>query len=90
VAVKKKHQLGDGPVEKAFEGTMRFLASYIDRLFNGDLRGKDRKTGFVLMVFNFGDAGRANYMSNADRADVVAMMKEQIARFEEDAQKDPP
>jgi hypothetical protein len=80
--MKKKHQLGDGPVEKTYEGNMRFLARYIDRLFNGDLRGEARKTGFVLMVFNFGDTGRANYMSNANREDVVNMMKEQIARFE--------
>jgi hypothetical protein len=35
------------------------------------------------MVFNFGDGpGRANYISNANRDDVVTLLKEQIKRFE--------
>jgi hypothetical protein len=39
---------------------------------------------FVLLTANFGDyeGGRVNYISNGDRADIVAMMKELIARFE--------
>jgi hypothetical protein len=50
----------------------------------GDAQGKDRKTGFVLLVFPFGaQEGRCNYISNgADRRDIVTMMEEQIARFE--------
>ena len=44
----------------------------------------NRKVGFVLMVYNFGDQpGRCNYISNgADRKDVVVLMREMIARFE--------
>jgi hypothetical protein len=63
---------------------MNALARAIDQLFNGDKRGNDRKVGFVLMVYNFGDEpGRCNYISNgADRKDVVTLMKEMIARFE--------
>jgi hypothetical protein len=74
--------LGDGPIEPAYLEKMTALADAIDELFNGDLRGEDRKVGFCLMVFGFGDAGRANYISNANRADVVTMLKEQLARFE--------
>lgn len=75
--------LGDAPVESEYHGKMTFLARQIDHLFNGDLRGEARTTGFVLLVFAFGDeAGRCNYMSNADRKSVVEMLKEQIARFE--------
>ena len=77
-----EQRLGDAPVDADYHGKMTFLARQIDHLFNGDLRGEDRKTGFVLMVFPFGDGGRANYMSNANREDVVVTMKEQIARFE--------
>jgi hypothetical protein len=53
-------------------------------MFNGQAKGKDRKTGFVLMVFPFADFdGRCNYISNgADRNDIVTLMKEMIARFE--------
>ena len=76
------HNLGDGPIEEAYRVQMNSLATLIDRVFNGELRGKDRKVGFVVMLFEFGDNGRANYISNADRADVVTLLKEQLARFE--------
>lgn len=81
-AFDPKERIGDAPVEAAYHGKMQFLAREIDHLFNGDLRGQDRTTGFVLLVFPFNDEGRVNYMSNAERADVVNMLKEQIARFE--------
>jgi hypothetical protein len=75
--------LGDAPIEPDFVEQMNNLAGFIDQFFNGDLRGKDRKVGFCLMLFNFDDgAGRANYISNANRADVVTLLKEQLARFE--------
>lgn len=77
-------RLGDAPIELAYREKMNALAAAIDRLFNGEATGNDRKTGFVLMVFPFGDhSGRCNYISNgADRKDVVVLMKEMIARFE--------
>lgn len=79
----KAQRLGDAPVEDEYHGKMEFLARQIDHFFNGDLRGEARSTGFVLLVFPFHDhAGRCNYMSNANRADVVTLLKEQIARFE--------
>jgi hypothetical protein len=84
MATKKPERLGDAPIEEAYRAKMNFLAAEMDHFFNGDLRGQDRRTGFVLMVFPFGDAtGRCNYISNgADRKDVVTLMKEMIARFE--------
>lgn len=77
-----ENTLGDAPIEEAYREQMTRLANLIDQFFNGELRGKDRKVGFVLMVFNFDEDGRANYISNADRSDVVTMLKEQLARFE--------
>jgi hypothetical protein len=81
---RKDRILGDGPIEQQYIDTMNAVARGLDKGFNGDLKGNARKTGFVLMVFPFGDhSGRCNYISNgADRADVVALMKEMIARFE--------
>jgi hypothetical protein len=79
--------LGDAPVQEEYIDTMRRVVSALDKAFNGDAKGPDRKTGFILMVFPYGvdkstDA-RCNYMSNgADRNDVIALMKEQIKRFE--------
>ena len=81
---KKQERLGDQPIEPQFVEKMNAVAHVLDELFNGEAKGKDRKTGFVLMVFPFGDhSGRCNYISNgADRNDVVTLMKEMIARFE--------
>lgn len=85
------HTLGDGPIEPAYYEKMNELAFAIDELFNGPdaaprSQGKpdQRRVGFVLMVYPFGDtSGRCNYISNgADRRDIVTLMKEMIQRFE--------
>jgi hypothetical protein len=84
---KRRHQLGDAPIEAEYHQKMVAIADVLNELFNGDAKGAARETGFVLMVFPFdgpgkGD-GRCNYISNgANRADVVTLMKEMIARFE--------
>jgi hypothetical protein len=82
-------QLGDGPIQPEYERMMHDVARAIDLGFNGGvgLAPVDRKVGFVLLVFPYGsNEGRANYISNgADRADIVRLFREQIARFEADA-----
>jgi hypothetical protein len=80
----KSHQLGDAPIEAQYIKQMKATAAFINEMFNGQLEGDDRTTGFVLMVFPFGDkSGRCNYISNgANRDDIVVLMKEMIARFE--------
>jgi len=80
-----ENRLGDAPVEAEYYDKMVGVTKAIDEFFNGQDKGQDRKVGFVLMVFPFGDVeGRCNYMSNgADRKDIVVLMKEMIARFEE-------
>lgn len=78
-------RLGDAPIQEEYRALMNEMAREIDRWFNGDARGVDRGTGFVLLVFPFGDAdgSRCNFISNgADRKDVVTLMREMIARFE--------
>jgi hypothetical protein len=78
-------RLGDAPIEPKHIEMMNVLAHALDKAFNGERsKGEARKTGFVLMVFDYGDhSGRCNYISNgADRKDVVTLMKEMIARFE--------
>lgn len=82
-AANKPEKIGDAPIEGKHRLQMNVLADAIDDVLNGELRGKDRKVGFLLMVFPFtGHDGRANYISNAERVDVVVMLKEQLARFE--------
>ena len=77
-------RLGDAPIEPAYRETMNRLASFLDQAFNGDAKKGNRQTGFVLLVFPFGEKeGRCNYISNgANRDDIVVLMKEQIKRFE--------
>ena len=80
-------RLGDGPVQEKYKREMEAVARTLDEVFNGNARGKDRKTGFVLLVYPFDDQGRTdgrcNFISNgADRRDIVVLFKEMIARFE--------
>lgn len=80
-------RLGDAPIQPEYIQQMQAIASVLDETFNGDAKGNDRPTGFVLMVYPFGNLAkgdaRCNYISNgADRRDVVTLMKEMIARFE--------
>ena len=81
-------RLGDGPIEEQYHDQMVAVVQALDEMFNGKIGGPDRKTGFVLMVFPFGDqSGRCNYISNgADRRDIITLMKEMIARFEGQAE----
>jgi hypothetical protein len=79
-----EHQLGDAPISAEYINKMRAVAQTLDQFFNGDVKGDKRETGFVLLVFPFGESeGRCNYISNgASRRDIVTMMREQIKRFE--------
>lgn len=77
--------LGDAPIQEQYRQNMLAIAEALDETFNGEKRGKERETGFVLLVFPFGDddGSRCNFISNgADRRDVVTLFKEMIARFE--------
>jgi hypothetical protein len=83
-ARRQGRALGDGPVQDEYHAKMAAIVQALDEMFNEGAKGNDRKTGFVLMVFPFGDDfdGRCNYMSNgAAREDIVTLMKEMIARF---------
>lgn len=80
----KPEQLGDAPIEPSYREQMNAVAAALDKAFNGDARGPDRKVGFVLLLFEYGEKqGRCNFISNgADRKDIVTLFKEMIARFE--------
>lgn len=79
---KPKHNIGDAPIEPAQYERMNQTARLLDQIFNGDLKGEQRRVGFCLLTFNFGSGpGRCNYISNANREDIVVMLKEQLARL---------
>lgn len=70
-----------GPIQAEHRDLMNAIARSLDDVFNP---GKTRKVAFVVLTANMGDyeGGRVNYISNGDRADIISMMKETIARFE--------
>ncbi|KQP36672.1 hypothetical protein ASF25_01575 [Methylobacterium sp. Leaf100] len=61
---------------------MNALAQGIDEGLNGQRRPKT--IGFALLVFEFGktEGGRVNYVSNAERSDMITAVKEWLARAE--------
>ena len=73
------------PIEPEFRDTMNKIARSLDDIFNGDARGAERDTGFVLLVFPYGviDNARTNYISNgADRKEIAVLLREMSAKFE--------
>ena len=76
-----EHNIGSGPIEEKYGEVMRVVGSAIDNALNGPAI-KKRKVGYVLMVFPFDDFdGRCNYISNAQREDVITLLREQLAYF---------
>lgn len=72
-----------GPVQPNLVEMMNGLGRGIDDMLNHGLAAK--KYGFALLMFEFGDAkpgDRMNYISNSAREDMIAAMKEFIARAE--------
>jgi hypothetical protein len=70
------------PIQDQYREQMRAVAKAIDGFLNPD---GVKRNGFALLVFPFGqpdDSHRSNYISNADREDMLATMKEFIARAE--------
>jgi hypothetical protein len=78
------HEYGSGPIETTYREQMQAAAMALDDFLNPGLEGPDRKTGFVLLVFPYGESkGRCNYISNgASRADMVKLLREQANRFD--------
>lgn len=61
---------------------MRSVAEGVDRELNGELKGMDRKFGFALVVFEFHKPGIGNYISNANRKDMIKSLKDTVERLE--------
>lgn len=73
------------PIQEEYHRLMNTVAKALDNMFNEGKHGADRETGFVLLVFPFGDGhqDRCNYISNgADRKEIAILFREMAARFE--------
>ena len=50
----------------------------------GELKTKmPTGTGFIVLVFDFGEAGNLAYMSTCERREAIAVMREWIRKMEE-------
>lgn len=73
------------PIQEKYRSQMNKLARVIDEWFNGKRKpGRKPKVGFILLTAEFGkiDGGRVNYISNGEREDMIAMLREYLARVE--------
>jgi len=61
---------------------MQSIATALDGALNEE--GTPKRNGFVVLLFPLDQAegSRTNYVSNCDRKDIVAALKEVVARFE--------
>lgn len=66
-----------GPIQREVEVQMRVLARTIQEIMPPEF-------GFAFLAFELGNArrGRMNYISNANRDDMVSALKELLANFE--------
>lgn len=78
-----------GPIQEKYHAQMNALATVLDEMLNGEggatAQPSDKRVGFFLAVYDMehpGPApGRFNYISNSNKTDVRAMMKEIEARL---------
>lgn len=76
------------PIQHEQRAMMNAIANHLDQLLNGEAPPPpqvwEKRIGFVLLTTYFGqiEDGRVNYISNGERADIVAMLREILARFE--------
>lgn len=73
------------PIQKQYHRAMNKLARVIDEVLNGRRKpGRKPTVGFILLTAEFGkiDGGRVNYISNGEREDMIAMLREYLARVE--------
>ncbi len=82
--MNNENELGDAPIEEGLIEVMNQLASGIDQILNRN--NEPKPNGFILMCFPF-EGSRCNYISNANRKDVLKLLKEQVRHFERDDRK---
>ena len=70
----------DDKIDPKYEDSMKELGRFIEKKLTVD---GGKKVGFCLILFEFGaaNAGRVNYLSNAQRKDIAPLLMEMSARF---------
>ncbi len=76
---------GQRAVQTRLEGQARALAESLDSMLNPKMSGprdaSNRKVGFALLMFAFGEPPQpATWISNADRGDMIRAVEEWLER----------
>lgn len=78
-----------GPIQDDLHTVMNAVARGLDDVFNGpDCPATDKRVWFFLAAGNFGEGSdlpetnRFNYISNADKLDVRATLRDVLGRIE--------
>ena len=78
------------PPEADIAVQLHALGKAIDEILNGPKDAPDRRNmGYALLMFRMGEPGRMNYISNAQREDMIVALKELVANFEGRVLKEP-
>ena len=67
----------DDPIPENIRGVMNDIGHVLQDAIN---EHADRPMGFLLLVFDFGEGGTTSYISNAQRDDAMALLREFLER----------
>jgi hypothetical protein len=78
--MKENYKVGEEePVEAHLARELNALG-HVTKEWIEESFGKD-KIGFVILMFQFGEGGRMNYLSNARREDIIKALEELLENF---------
>jgi len=69
------------PIENDLAILMNDIVRMMDRYLNGEDK-EQKKLGITLLIYDFGNKGKMNYISTGNREDMICSMKETIALLE--------
>jgi len=72
-------EMTDAEKQLHIEKIMRSIAASLDEVIENNI-GKGM--GFVLILFKFGEPGITNYISNAQRAEIITGLRESANKLE--------
>ena len=67
------------PVEPHVQKVLYAVGKAVDE-FVADAYG-DKQMGWLIAMFEFGDKGRFNYISNSQRGDIIKLLEEMLVKF---------
>ena len=81
-AARRAAFINGKPPEERYRLAMREVIANLDRVFNADMKGEQRGTGFILLTFPLrGHGDASNYFSNGVSHEEAVAILEAQARY---------